>query len=109
MDPILEARALRMTFADPFRAQLLALDGIRPNPARGVRLTVAFALPDAGPARLELLDITGRLLASRDVGGLGAGLHEVDLAEGRVLPPGVHVVRLTHGTLTLTRKAIVLR
>lgn len=74
-----------------------ALDGARPNPARGDRLNVWFSLPSANAARLELLDVSGRRVAYREVGALGAGQHLADLSEGRKLPAGVYLVRLTQG------------
>lgn len=73
----------------------LALSGAQPNPARGGRLDVRFSLPDAAPARLELYDISGRRVAARDVGALGAGPHAVDLGEGVHVAPGLYLVRLT--------------
>ena len=87
----------------------LALHGVWPNPARGTDLTVEFSLPDAQAARLELLDVSGRLVAVRDVGGLGPGVHRVNVAAGRRLAPGVHLVRLTCGRQTLTTKAVLFR
>ncbi len=42
-------------------------------------------------------------------GRLGAGTHRVVLAEGRRLPAGVYLVRLTHGARRLTAKACVVR
>jgi hypothetical protein len=85
----------------------LALHGARPNPS-GQDLNVSLALPNAAPATLELLDVTGRRLASRDVGTLGAGPHLVDLTPGRALVPGVYWLRLTHGLGVRTAKAVVL-
>jgi hypothetical protein len=85
-----------------------ALDGVRPNPTRGDRLSVAFALPVAARARLELLDVSGRLVASREVGALGAGRHTVDLATDRQLAPGLYLVRLTQGGHSgMTRVAVI--
>ncbi len=75
----------------------LTLEGSRPNPARGGRLRIHFALPSDAPARLELFDLAGRSMASRDVGALGPGRHAEDLAAGRALPPGIYLVRLTQG------------
>jgi hypothetical protein len=75
-----------------------SLEGVRPNPASGRALVVAFALPSHAPARLELLDVSGRRVLVREVGSLGAGHHAVDLAEGRHVPAGIYWVRLTQGT-----------
>jgi sugar lactone lactonase YvrE len=74
-----------------------ALDGARPNPARGGRMLVSFALPGNAPATLELFDLAGRRIVGRDVGMLGAGRHAVDLASGHRLPAGMYVIRLTQG------------
>jgi len=87
---------------------VLALEGVRPNPARGDRLSVEFVLPVAAPARLEVLDVTGRRVATRDVGGLGSGRHRVDLAEGRQLAAGLYLIRLTQGAnARITRVAVI--
>lgn len=84
----------------------LALEGARPNPAVGV-LFVAFTLPDASAARLELYDLAGRRLASRDVGARGEGRHVVRLHDGAIAP-GLYWAALTHGTRTVrTRVAVV--
>lgn len=87
----------------------LALHGVRPNPAIGSDLTVWFTLPSAESARLELLDVSGRRVAWREVGALGAGGHSVELTEGRKLAPGVYLVRLTQSGKALVARAAVIR
>jgi hypothetical protein len=85
-----------------------ALDPVRPSPSRGGALTVHFTLPTAAPARLELLDVAGRRIASSEVGSLGAGRHALDLSEGRLLAPGLYLVRLTQGAnMRVTRAAVL--
>lgn len=86
----------------------LALLGLRPNPATGP-LSVSFALPDASPASLELLDVGGRRLMQREVGSLGAGSHIVRLDEGASLPPGIYWVRLRHGGRSLLSRGAIVR
>jgi hypothetical protein len=86
----------------------LALQGLRPNPTIRDAL-VAFSLPDASPARLELLDLAGREILAREVGDLGVGNHVVNLSAGRALAPGIYLVRLTRGARSLTARAVVLR
>ena len=83
-----------------------ALQGAWPNPARG-KLLVAFALPSREPATLGLYDLSGRRLAARDVGALGAGRHVVPIAEGLRLAPGLYWLRLTQGAAHATAKAVV--
>ncbi len=72
-----ESRYAMVTPGSPVwgTAQRLELEGARPNPAVAGQLTVAFTLPNAEPARLELIDVSGRRLAARDVGSLGPGRH----------------------------------
>jgi hypothetical protein len=92
----------------PAGAVAFALAGVSPNPSRGGRMSVSFALPAGAPARLELVDLAGRRVASRDVGALGAGWHTVDLAEGGAIPAGLYFVRLEQGGNTKTLRVTVL-
>ena len=92
--------------SDP-RAPTLSLDG-QPRPSRG-GLDVTFSLPSAGAARLEVLDVGGRVVAWREVGFLGAGQHRVDLSGGQGLPSGVFWLRLTQGNRAVSRKVVVLQ
>jgi hypothetical protein len=86
-----------------------ALDPVRPNPSRsGGAMRLPLTLPDSGPASLQLVDIRGRIVATREVGSLGAGRHVVDLAAGLKLRAGVYLVRLTQGGLQRTTRAVVL-
>ena len=85
-----------------------ALDGARPSPAIGGRIMVHFALPNGEPARLELIDVTGRRVREHAVGTLGAGRHAVDLAEGARLKPGLYFIRLTQGARTAAARAMLL-
>jgi hypothetical protein len=96
------------TWVDVPRVAALALTGLRPNPAAR-DLRVAFSLPDASPARLEMLDVAGRIVLARQVGGLGAGNHVVDLPEGRALPAGIYVLRLTQSGRSLLARGTIIR
>jgi hypothetical protein len=84
----------------------LALRGAVPNPAVA-GLQVAFTLPDAGPVRLELYDVGGRLVLAR-TSILGAGSHVANLG-GADLAAGVYLVRLTHGGRSLSSRTSVVR
>jgi hypothetical protein len=87
-----------------------ALRGARPNPSPGPTLDVLFSLTDERPAVLELLDLGGRCVASREVGSLGPGNHVVAFGrEAAALPAGLYVVRLARGGSTLTCKAAIVR
>ena len=91
------------------RPELLAfgLEGARPNPTTARNLTVHFTLPTAIPARIELLDVTGRRIEVRDIGALGAGRHGVRFSEGRRLAPGLYLVRITQGGSSRTTRIAV--
>ena len=86
----------------------LALGVPQPNPASG-RVALTVTLPDGAPARLSLVDVAGRVVATRDVGSLGAGVHRVPFGEGRALAPGLYVARLEHAGRVLTARLTVLR
>lgn len=81
---------------------LRALD----NPSVG-GLHVAYSLAGAGPASLDVYDVTGRRVSSHDVGDRGAGSHSVRLAEW--VPPGVYVVRLSQAGRSLSTRVSVVR
>ena len=85
----------------------LTLEGARPNPTVGA-LFVAFTLPDANAARLELYDLAGRRLSVRDVAARGAGRHVVRLDDG-ALAPGLYWATLTQGARTLRTRVAVVR
>ncbi len=83
-----------------------ALTGARPNPSiQGLQL--AFELPDAAPAMLEVIDLAGRRCWASEVGSRGAGKHKVVVPA--VLEPGVYVLRLTRGDQELTTRCAVIR
>ena len=86
-----------------------AIQRVYPQPSRAGKLTVQFVLGAAGPARLELLDVAGRLVATRDVRMLGTGIHVVDLAQGTHLNPGVYMVRFATANRQVTTRAVVLQ
>lgn len=81
------------------------LEEITPNPVRGSDLYVHFALPDAGKAQLELIDVAGRRVWSREVAG--AGPHSLRMNSGRRLASGVYFVRLTRNDSSLVRRVAV--
>jgi hypothetical protein len=76
---------------------------ISPNPAAGA-LTVSIALPDARPARLEVLDLAGRRLLARDLSHAGEHVEQLG-----ALAPGVYVVSVEQGGEHRTARAVVVR
>ena len=97
------------TWVEVPAAASFALSGARPNPTVGGGLWVRFALPTAEPASLELYDVSGRQVESRNAGALGAGEHELRLDSGAPMAPGVYLLRLTQGIRSLTARAVVIR
>jgi choice-of-anchor C domain-containing protein len=91
---------------EPFHA--LWLDTVRPNPTRGAAVVVSFTLPSPAPASLELCDVTGRRIATYELGSLGAGRHTQDISEARRLSPGLYLVRLRQGASTRVTRVVVL-
>ena len=87
----------------------LALHGATPNPSRDGALSVSFTLPGASAARIDVVDLAGRHVATASVGSLGAGPHTIALARGRPLANGMYVIRLVAGDRVLTTKAVVTR
>jgi len=84
----------------------LAIRGTRP--AAGGRIRVELTLRDESPARLELLDVAGRALVTRQVGAMGPGDRSIDLA-GRSMPPGIYFIRLTQAGTQVRARIAVLR
>ena len=92
----------------PQRAEL-ALEGMRPNPSEGGDGLIRFSLTGTGPARLELLDISGRRVAQQDLGSFGPGRHEIRFDSGVRLAAGVYLLRLIEGKEIRTARAAVMR
>jgi len=86
----------------------IGLSGAWPNPSRGAP-TLSFTLAaGAGPARLDVFDVAGRHVYSRDVAALGPGAHTLDLKGAMNAHTGVYLVTLRQGQATTTRKFTVL-
>ena len=86
----------------------LALEAPAPTPSRGGHLGLRFTLPREGHVSVELLDVAGRRVASRDFGPLPAGRHALDWAPVGRVAPGVHLVRLRFGDELRTVRAVTL-
>jgi hypothetical protein len=70
---------------------------------------VALSLPSAAPAKLELLDVSGRRVAQQDLAGRGPGELQVRLAPQAPLRAGLYFLRLTQGNRSLTARASIVR
>jgi hypothetical protein len=85
---------------------IFGLSPLSPNPIRD-RFAVSFALTDATPARLDVVDVSGRRVATREVGALGRGAHVIDFGAAGDFAPGMYFVRLSHAGGSLTQRALV--
>lgn len=79
-----------------------------PNPASGP-WSVSFSLPGSGPAHLEVFDLAGRIVATREVGHFGEGTHVLALPETGSLPTDVYFLRLTRAGTTQLAKVCAIR
>ncbi len=86
----------------------LAIQGFHPNPGAG-RPTVSFTLPKQGAARVELLDVMGRRVVTKEWASLEGGRHLIRLDDGARLKPGVYLVRLTFEGRTVSANGVLLQ
>ncbi len=96
-------------------APVFALMPNAPNPFSGMTL-IRFAIPSRAPVDLKVYDVRGRLVTSLITSGAGAmapGMHEVrwDGRDNnrRKVASGVYFYRLSAGSLSATRKMVLLR
>ena len=75
---------------DPPRT--VAALAVRPNPSSG-DLRLALELPREGRAGLDVLDASGRRIASRELGDLPAGRRDIEWRMPAALPAGLYWVR----------------
>jgi hypothetical protein len=84
-----------------------ALDQNYPNPFNP-STEIAFALPQAGPVRLAIYDLAGRLVEELANQTLPAGEHKVTYA-AKNAPSGIYICRLDAGSSSFSRKMILLK
>ena len=83
-----------------------------PNPSFGP-VTLTFTLVEAADVRLDVFDISGRIVDSQSSRPFGAGRNTIrwdgrDGARGR-LAPGLYVLRLDAAGLQATRRVLLIR
>lgn len=88
------------------RVSTLRLSAPRPNPARAA-VALDLTLPDDSPARVELLDVAGRVLRSRRVEE--AGPHLVTFDGLASLAPGLYFARATSRVGSTAVRVVVSR
>jgi hypothetical protein len=87
-------------------ALAFAFAPVSPNPSLDRSVMLRFSLPDAAPARLELINAAGRRVWSREVSGAGA--HAVRVGPADTLAPGIYLARLSRGERALVRRVVVI-
>ena len=83
-----------------------AIEDVRPNPA-SQDAWVSFSLPDDRPARVQVLDVSGRAVAEPRL-VQGAGRQLLRISDGQ-LPAGLYLVRLTQGGHSLVSRFSIVR
>jgi len=85
----------------------IALAPVR-NPVRSDRLEMRVTLAAGAAGSLELIDVAGRRIATRDLAGLGPGSHVLEFDAGTHVPAGLYLVRLREGgNERVTRVAVL--
>lgn len=77
------------------------------NPTRG-RIEFSVVLPGDGAAKAELFDLAGRRWLSRELPVWGPSSTEFRWDEGRNLPAGIYMLRVTQGGRAATARVVVL-
>jgi hypothetical protein len=83
-----------------------ALDPVRPNPVVG-RFEVSMSLLGDAPATLELMDVTGRLRASRTFAAGSPGPQTVGLGNTGDFAAGVYFLRLRQADRIVKRSVVL--
>jgi hypothetical protein len=76
------------------------------NPARG-RIEFSLVLPGNEPAKAELFDVAGRRWLARDLAAVPTRT-EFRWEEGRNLPSGTYLLRITQGARSATARIVIL-
>ena len=87
---------------------VLALEGLRPNPASR-DLNVAFSLTGEAPARIELIDIAGRAVIRHEISTARAGHQALRIGDASQVAPGVYWIRLTQGQDQRLARGVIVR
>ncbi len=83
-----------------------------PNPFSSTT-GIIYSIPQSGNVSLDVYDLSGRVVTTVESGERLAGTHSVQWAgtgsNGRPVPGGIYMLRLTAGGDTLTRSCVVIR
>ena len=105
-DGIEEALAGEVWVETP-ASPVLRIWSLSGNPSEG-RIALGVELPDEASASIDLLDVGGRLIESRELGALGPGEHSLTLGRAG-LAPGVYFVRIRRAAEERSLRVVVVR
>jgi subtilisin family serine protease len=90
----------------------VSLGGAWPNPF-AINTTIGFSISQAGPVRLSLYDVHGRMVRDLIAGTLPAGRHTAlwdgRASDGRALGSGVYFAVLERGGVRTSRRIVLAR
>jgi hypothetical protein len=84
-----------------------AITRLYPNPASDV-LNIALTLPQSGEVTIELYDLTGRVVASKNIQVVSAGEFSENL-DVSGLANGVYTLRATQASLSASERVVVVK
>jgi len=87
--------------------QAAVLQTPTPNPFSSAT-AIRFELPASSPTRIDVYDVSGRLVDTLMDGMMTTGIHSVEF-DGSGLVSGVYLVRLTSGSECATAKVVLVR
>jgi PKD repeat protein len=90
---------------DPSRDGGFSINAVAPQPVQD-RGTIRFTLPEAGPVRLELIDMSGKLVGIAFDGTANAGQTILDWDRGS-LAAGLYFLRLRSGDHSAVKKVVL--
>jgi hypothetical protein len=86
----------------------VAIAAVRPNPSIGGVCAVDLELLSEQPARLELLDITGRRVFEQELGAPAPGRRTVNFVPRGTLPAGIYFLRVHQADRSGSLRLVVL-
>ena len=104
-----DERFTNEAWIEPATAGLFDFALRSPNPSIDGRWSIGFVLPEERRVALDLLDVTGRVVAHQDLGTLAAGTHASSLSTARGTSAGVYTIRLSLGRETRTKRVVLVR
>ena len=91
------------TWLDVPAALEFSLGSLSPNPASAAS-ALTITLPGDASASLEVIDVSGRRVASQNLGTLGAGTHTIALSAAARLSSGIYFLRLDYQGRALPKR-----